>query len=78
MPALTNVDVVRALLWLGLRGVVIPERVIGLALEEDFSDTPQANPYAIACALLDAVEKASVLLARERRPQSICTLLPPA
>lgn len=74
MPALTNAEVARALLWLGMRGVAIPDRVIGFALEEDFSDTAHANPYAIACALLDAVEEASVLLASERRPpQSIYT-----
>lgn len=69
MLTVTNVEVTRALLWLGMRGVAIPDRTIAFALEEDFSDSPQANPYAIACALLDAVEEASVLLAGEQRPQ---------
>ncbi len=68
MPALTNVDVVRALLWLGMRGVSIPDRVIGFALEEDFSETPQSHPDAVACALLEAADKALVLMERARLP----------
>lgn len=69
MPALTNVEVIRALLWLGMRGVVIPDRVIAFALEEDFAEAPSSYPYAVACALLDATDEASVLIASERRPQ---------
>lgn len=69
MPALTNVDVVRALLWLGLRGVSIPDRVIAFALEEDFADCPSSHPYAVACALLEAADETLVLIGSERRPQ---------
>lgn len=69
MPTLTNVDVVRALLWLGMRGVAIPDRVIAFALEEDFTETPASHPYAVACALLDAADEALVLMGSERRPQ---------
>lgn len=68
MPTLTNVDVVRALLWLGFRGVFIPDRAIGFALDEDFSDLPTTDPYLAACALLDAADEALILLSRERRP----------
>lgn len=68
MPALTNVDVVRALLWLGMRGVAIPDRVIAFALEEDFTETPASHPYAVACALLDAADEVLVLMGSERRP----------
>jgi len=69
MPALTNVEVVRALLWLGMRGVAIPDRVIAFALEEDFTETPSSHPYAVACALIDAADEALVLIGGERRPQ---------
>lgn len=69
MPTLTNVEVVQALLWLGLRGVTIPDRVIAFALEEDFTETPASHPYAVASTLLDAADKALVLIGRERRPQ---------
>lgn len=68
MPALTNVDVVRALLWLGMRGVPIADRVIAFALEEDFSAAPPCHPYAVACALLNAVDEALVCIENERRP----------
>lgn len=69
MSTLTNVEVVQALLWLGLRGVTIPDRVIGFALEEDFTDASSSHPYEVACALLDATDDTRVLLGSERRSQ---------
>jgi hypothetical protein len=68
MLALTNIDVVRALLWLGIRGVFIPDRTISFALEEDFSGLATNDPYLAACSLLDAADEALILVGRERRP----------
>ncbi len=66
MSALTNVDVVRALLWLGMRGTLIPDRVMSFALEEDFSTCPQQQADAVACALLKAADEALIVIGNER------------
>jgi hypothetical protein len=66
MPALTCLEVVRALIWLGLRGVSIPDRIIAFALEEDFSKYRESSLYAVACALIHAAEEASILIRSER------------
>ncbi len=66
MPALTRTEVVQALLLLGGRGVSIPPKVVGFALEEDFSTLLTTHPFVVASAMIVAMKETTALLERVR------------
>ncbi len=67
MPSLTNIAVVRALLELAVQGIEIPDRVIGFALEEDFSGLPAKDSWAMAHALVIAAKMTPQVIRWESR-----------